>query len=581
MAKPIAVEATLTVPFSAEQLWPYVADTDRLDRSVGLPPVNFSRGEVARDEPDVGEYRLWRFPIARWIENPFEWQRPRRFSVVREYQSGPLIRFCGGTELLPSGAGTTLRVFAEFLPKPWAVPLVRRAIAPLSMKRSVRQFRAIASFLSRESSQPFPQLADARARADSGRLQDLLGQLNGKGLQPPTIELLRALLGDAADEDVASMRPLELARSHGLDPQETLRTFLEATVLGLLEMRWEMLCPACRGVKADASHLNELKAEAHCSACNLDFRPDVDELIEARFYPARAVRPVEVDSYCVSSPVKTPHRLLQGLVDPGQVRQWSITLEAGGYNLRSPQTRASHRIAVAAEGAGKLDATFESMLVLPESSELREGPTEIVVRNETGRRLTVVVDQAHTPATAATPARLMTLPAFQSLFSAEALAPGIELQVSRVGLLFTDLAGSTALYERVGEARAFRLVTDHFAVLRRAIEEAGGAVIKSIGDAMMAAFTDGRLAFDAALRIQRYILELDARGVIDDLSHLVKVGVHAGACFAVTQNERLDYFGTAVNVAARAQHEAKGGEIVATAEAFEEGKALLAESVSA
>jgi class 3 adenylate cyclase len=93
----------------------------------------------------------------------------------------------------------------------------------------------------------------------------------------------------------------------------------------------------------------------------------------------------------------------------------------------------------------------------------------------------------------------------------------------------------------------------------------------------MASFPDGRTALLAALAIQRDIHRLDTRGLAAPAT-LVKVGVHAGACYAVTLNERLDYFGTAVNLAARAQREAAGGEVVATAAAFgEDGASLVAD----
>ena len=146
------------------------------------------------------------------------------------------------------------------------------------------------------------------------------------------------------------------------------------------------------------------------------------------------------------------------------------------------------------------------------------------------------------------------------------------MAIGRVGLLFTDLAGSTALYERAGDARAFRLVGETFRDPARGDQAAGGALVKTIGDAVMAAFPDGRAALVAALAIQRDIRSLDTRGLADP-ARLVRVGVHAGACYAVTLNERLDYFGTAVNLTARAQHEADGGEVVATAAAFEEAGA--------
>jgi class 3 adenylate cyclase len=91
----------------------------------------------------------------------------------------------------------------------------------------------------------------------------------------------------------------------------------------------------------------------------------------------------------------------------------------------------------------------------------------------------------------------------------------------------------------------------------------------------MAAFTDGRAALAAALAIQRQIRALDTAGIVDT-RQLVKIGVHSGPCFVVTLNERLDYFGMAVNLAARAQHEARGGEIVATEAVFAEAREEIA-----
>jgi class 3 adenylate cyclase/ribosome-associated toxin RatA of RatAB toxin-antitoxin module len=577
-SKPVVAEGRVTLPFGPDELWPYVSDTDRLDKAVGLPKAHFIRGEAGRDERDVGEYKLGGVSIAKWIENPFEWERPRKFAVEREYLSGPIRRFYGGTELLPAEAGsTTVHIFAEFEPRsPIFRPLLARFLAPASVQRGCQQYEAIGAFLAKNAAIPFPKLVQARTPANSERLRSLLKWTLDNGGAPEAAELIRRLLEDAPDEDVAGMRPLALAEAKGLEPQRALETFLRATVAGILEMRWEMLCPGCKGVKADAAHLSELQATAHCDACNLDFTANVDELIEARFYPARAIRDVDVGTYCVSGPGKTQHRLMQALLQPGETRSFRLAMYEGNFVLRSPQTRGLAELKVS---SGSTQATFEgsfdSTSLVPDGAYLASGEVTFRLANGTSRRLTITLDDAHTTVGAATPSRLMTLPTFQSLFSAEALAPGVELHIRRVGLLFTDLAGSTALYERVGDARAFRLVTEHFAILRQAIEAAGGAVIKTIGDAIMAAFPDGRSGIEAALAIQRDILQLDPRDSGVDPSRLVKVGVHSGPCFAVTQNERLDYFGTAVNVAARAQHEARGGEIVLTQEAFAECAALL------
>ena len=96
---PVRTEAFITLEHSAEELWPFVSDTDRFDKAVGLPPARFERGEVGKDEPDIGEYRLLGVRVARWIEQPFEWLRYRWFSSARDYFSGPLRTFRGGLSL--------------------------------------------------------------------------------------------------------------------------------------------------------------------------------------------------------------------------------------------------------------------------------------------------------------------------------------------------------------------------------------------------------------------------------------------------------------------------------------------------
>jgi class 3 adenylate cyclase len=339
-------------------------------------------------------------------------------------------------------------------------------------------------------------------------------------------------------------------------------------------MRWELLCPACRGVKASATHLRDVSSGGFCPACNLHFVASVDEALEARFYPAPSVRAVELGVYCVGSPMTTPHRLAQSRLEPGAENVWRLTLTPGTYSLISPQCRG--RVVLdAVDGAPDQAAIrLEAAGMAPEEIQVTAGCVGLTLANATGTSVTVSLDDAGWAAMGATPGQLMTLPAFQAQFSSEALAPGVELAVRRVGLLFTDLAASTALYERVGEARAFRLVGEHFALVRGVVEAAGGAVIKTIGDAVMAAFPDGRAALAAALAVQRAIRTLDTRGLVDT-GRLLKVGVHAGACYAVTLNDRLDYFGTAVNLASRAQHEARGGDVVVTAAVWEEARAAL------
>ena len=134
------------------------------------------------------------------------------------------------------------------------------------------------------------------------------------------------------------------------------------------------------------------------------------------------------------------------------------------------------------------------------------------------------------------------------------------IAIDNVTLMFTDLAGSTALYERIGDGRAYHLVRDHFAFLADAVRRHDGTLVKTIGDAVMAAFSDPAEAVAGALQVQAKVHDFNAALGADAIT--IKIGLHGGPCIAVTMNEHLDYFGSTVNTAARLQGESHGGDVV-------------------
>ncbi len=166
---------------------------------------------------------------------------------------------------------------------------------------------------------------------------------------------------------------------------------------------------------------------------------------------------------------------------------------------------------------------------------------------------------------------LLTLQVFRTLFVSEPLPVGESFQVKWMALMFTDLGGSTAIYARKGDPRAYSLVREHFNLIFGAVEEAGGAVVKTIGDAVMAVFQTGAIAVQAALESQRRIEQFNReRSLGDDERLRLKVGLHAGPTLAVTLNDRLDYFGTVVNAAARVQGLALHGQTVITSQVLDD-----------
>jgi class 3 adenylate cyclase len=160
---------------------------------------------------------------------------------------------------------------------------------------------------------------------------------------------------------------------------------------------------------------------------------------------------------------------------------------------------------------------------------------------------------------------LLLMNEFQRFFPQQRLLPDESLNVARVAVLFTDLAGSTAIYARKGDPRAYHLVRLHFDELFRIANANDGLMVKTIGDAVMAAFESPLEALNAALSMQQAIRELNQRAQLaEDEQLILKVGVHSGPSLSVTLNDRPDYFGTTVNLAARVQGLSHGNDIVFT-----------------
>lgn len=160
---------------------------------------------------------------------------------------------------------------------------------------------------------------------------------------------------------------------------------------------------------------------------------------------------------------------------------------------------------------------------------------------------------------------LLTVQTFRDFFKSETFPEGESFEVRRVAILFTDLAGSTALYTRKGDPNAYDLVREHFTILRQVVDNSHGAIIKTIGDAVMAAFTSETQALKAALQAQRDIHYFNEnRNLPENDRLMLKIGVHAGPSLYVNLNDRLDYFGSTVNTAARTEGQAQAGEILFT-----------------
>jgi len=193
----------------------------------------------------------------------------------------------------------------------------------------------------------------------------------------------------------------------------------------------------------------------------------------------------------------------------------------------------------------------------------------VTVENRSGADLVLVVEKTDWDPDAVTAARVTAMQEFRSLFSSEVLAPGQEVGIENVTLLFSDLLASTAMYELIGDASAYGKVRRHFDFLIDRVSEHTGSLVKTIGDAVMAVFYSPEDGVRAALEIQRRLKEFNRSLPPGSEPIVIKIGLHHGPAIAINANDRLDYFGRTVNIAARVQRESQGGDLVISAETFQ------------
>ncbi len=557
---------------SPAALWPYVCDTERFNKAIGLPEPNFTDTPRADGGSDRTAEAQQLGLTLRWQERPFEWVAPRWMAVIRDYDSGPIDSLRTEVTLDPTPDGGTRLGYRVVVT---TSNLVGRVVQNVEFTRlhghMERVFRRIdAKVLEAAAAthwhldlDPFEAPQDHLDARGVVRLAELMGALRAWRLPDPSLaDRLVQLLQFGADHAVERLRPLRLARQWGASPDDTLDVCLVAAHLGLLELSWSVLCPSCRSTATDTPTLSRLAPSTHCDACNIDFETEFVESVELSFRPAAAIRRVIPGTYCLGGPGHKPSAAAQLWLQPGETRDITVQLDAGAWRVAGPRARgqayfeattAPRSLAEHGDG-GPVLVTVDPNLRAQGAATA--GLAAIRVQNSTASDQVLRIERSTWRDEALTAGQAMTRTTFRQLFSADVLSPGLHVDVGHVAILFTDLEGSTALYEAVGDATAYAMVRRHFEVIDDVVARHRGAVIKTIGDAVMGAWHDPLDAVIAALSLQASLNQHL------DTAHLrIKVGVHWGRCIGVTVNGTFDYFGTTVNTAARLERVAGAGEV--------------------
>jgi class 3 adenylate cyclase len=410
---------------------------------------------------------------------------------------------------------------------------------------------------------------------------------------PAVADAITRLIETGEDHELNRVNLLDFARRTGLDEERVISGFLHASRLGLFEPTWNVLCPGCGGVLDAHSTLKSLRHDDYnCALCAAGYEASVDEQVEVAFTVSPRVRHIAahdpntlpiweyfkqvfwssgVDFNKASFTALTDEVTLDALELPaGEKAVLSLQLPAQFIIVFEPVTHAAQFIDV--QGAPtkerqQLSLMYNNLHAPTGTTTMRPGPLRLSLDNQTGVRVLpsvfIAAEGLHHLIGKRKPfltaKRMLTNQTFRDVYKADNLNIDQRLKITSLTFLFTDLKGSTALYERVGDLAAFDLVRAHFHALLEIISSEKGAVVKTIGDAVMATFMRPEHALAAALRMRSAMAVLNTRRGTEDL--VVKIGIHEGPCLAVMLNERQDYFGQTVNIAARVQSLSTSQEI--------------------
>src|SRR5579863_2545793 len=402
---------------------------------------------------------------------------------------------------------------------------------------------------------------------------------------PAVADAIAGLIDKGDDRELNRINLLDFSSRNDLDEERVISGFLHASRLGLFDLTWNVLCPGCSGVLDAHDTLKSLRPDDyHCGLCSCGYEPSVDEQVEVAFTVSPKIRRIAahdpntlplweyyrqvfwssgIDLDMDSFASLTEEVTLDALELPaGERAVLSLQLPPQFVIAFEPVTHSAHFIDVQGEPTKErqqLSLIYNKTHPPTGSITLRPGPLRLSLDNQAGVRtlptILVAADALHGLLGKRRPfltaKRMLSNQTFRDVFKADNLHIDQRLKITSLTFLFTDLKGSTALYERVGDLAAFDLVRAHFQALLHIIASEKGAVVKTIGDAVMATFVRPEHAIVAGLRMRAAMDALNAERGTDDL--VVKIGIHEGPCLAVMLNERQDYFGQTVNIAARVQ----------------------------
>jgi eukaryotic-like serine/threonine-protein kinase len=523
---------------SPAALWPFVANTDRLNKAAGLRPVRFTDTIEDDGRPiRTGELTALGMSV-RWREHPFEWVKDREHSVFRKYERGPFAALWNRVRLAAAEGGGT-RLVHEV----WLMPrgVIGQVASKVEIERRLARgldevYRQIDATLAEGGGKDPFEPAHAPTDAQRAHVERGLASLGRRDVDPALARRLADLLLTAPDKTLERLRPYELADLWGAAREDTLDLFLHAANAGLLDLAWDVICPRCLGPHESTTGLGQIAREATCNPCATRYERDLAEGVELIFRPHPEVREVAAESYCAGAPALRSHVFAQQRLAPGETRRLVVRLPSGSFRLARGHGHGWDFTASACGYLADAAAHIEDAAIAARPAVVRTGDVAFTLTKDTAREELVRIEIPGARGDGVSAAVALTTPFFRDFFSNELLAEGEHLAIRRLAFLFVETDGGGALLRDKGDAAAWSAMQRLDAlVLAEARAHRGSVAPSAVGTYLVAFAGVGQAAAAGVALLGRAAelhLEIGARGA-----------VHAGPCIALTRSARPEYFG--------------------------------------
>lgn len=535
------------LPGKPDSLWRLISDTSRLNRALGVAEMTFEeRGTELWGTAKNGGVQH------EWLEVPWNWVAGQWLTCTRVYTRGFAKVMYAIHRIEPHESGCHVYLYFGAIPRGTMGRLALRYGFP-SVGRAYHRIlpeaaRQLAAMQPAQLELPPPEIhAEAQAR-----LVAVQAQLRGEGLDGRCVDELFDWIRKGDEADLYRIQVRERARAWNVDERELLRVALHATRAGVLSLSWDTICPHCRGVTEENPALGTLRPEVRCGVCAIDFDTSTEQSVEVTFHVHSSIREVAERHFCSAEPATKDHIRVQLEVPAGQTVSVAPGLRPGRYRMRKHGEQRYGYLDISES------ATAEVVRWSAVPGEVTRGApgAALEIANEEAERRMFIVESSQWTDYALRPGQLLSLRDFRDLFSEDYVAADVQLAVGEQTLLFTDVVGSTAFYAERGDPAAFVEIKKHFDEVFAIVANHRGVAIKTIGDAVMAAFVNPADAVRASHEIHRTFSPART-----DTPIRLRISLNTGPCIAVRFNANIDYFGGTVNVAAKLQSLAESWQV--------------------